>query len=254
MAFDFGAQNDSSDEEAVTDISAWQTGAKTQRATPPRRTSGFQAVNQPPAEDIAMQSTPEPEPEPVVARPSAPVAQMQPAIEPAVISSGEESSSDEEEDDAPVAPMAQPLEIEEEEDDIWATVDEVVGDFAAVEEEEAPHAQQSSEQHSDSREEDDDLSQSAKSLEVVVPRDELADEDLTECVDLTAGGDIIRRVLNEREDRDGMMEYTVEFEDYHVDEVRLTCDFTSCENTYNLPFLRPKPEHQPQPHDCYHTD
>jgi hypothetical protein len=239
MTFDFGAQNDSSDEEAITDISAWQTGPKVQRATLPRRASGFQAVNQPAAEDIAMQSTPEPEPEPAVARPSVPVAQMEPAIEPTVISSGEESSSDEEDDDAPVAPMAHPLEIEEAEDDIWATVDEVVGDFAAAEEEETPQAQQSSERHSDSRDEDDDLSRSAQSLEVVVPRDELGDEDLTDCVDLTAGGDIVRRVLNEREDRDGMMEYTVEFEDYHVDEVRLTCDFTSCEYTYNLPILLP---------------
>jgi hypothetical protein len=254
MAFDFGAQNDSSDEEAITDISAWQTGAKTQRATPPRRTSGFQAVNQPVAEDIAMQSTPEPEPEPQVARPSAPVAQMQPTTEPTVISSGEESSSDEEDDDASVAPVAQPLEMKEAEDDIWATVDEVVGDFAAVEEEEAPHAQQPSEQHSDSMEEDDDQSQNAQSLEVVIPRDELEDEDLSDCVDLTAGGDIVRRVLNEREDRDGMMEYTVEFEDYHVDEVSLTCDFTSCEDTYKLPILSPTSLHRHQHHDCCYSN
>lgn len=251
MAFDFGSPNDSSDDEAVADISAWQAGAKTQRATPPRRTSGFQAVNQPPPEDIAMQSTPEPEPEPAPVRQTAPVAQMQPATEPTVISSGEESSSDDEEEDAPVAPAALPIEVEDNENDVWATLDQVVGGFAVVEDEEPPQAQQPSEQHSDSGEESDTLSNptpkvqldseedsddpsnSTPTVEVVIPRNELDDDERAEYVDFTTGGDVVRRVLAERQDSDGMMEYTVGFEDYHMDEVRFACDLTTCEGSYN---------------------
>jgi hypothetical protein len=243
MAFNFGSPIDSSEDEIAADVSAWQSGPKTKRATPPRRTSGFQDVNQPPAEDIAMQS---PEPEPAPARRSAPVAQMQPTTEPTVVSSGEESSSDDEEEEAaPVAPTTLPIEVEDDDDDIWATVDEVAGGFAAVEEEEEPQAQQVTEQHSDSGEDEvpqaqqplevssdsgehsDDLSAPTREVEVVVSRDELDDDERAEYVDLTDGGDVVRRVLSEREDRDGMMEYTVEFEDYHVEEVSFACDFTT---------------------------
>ena len=239
MAFNFGSPNESSDDEAVADVSAWQSGAKSKRTTPPRRTSGFQAVNQPPPEDIAMQSTPEPELQPVLAPRSAPVAQMQPATEPTVISSGEESSPDEEEEEpAPAVPTALPIEVEDDDDDIWATVDEVVGDFAVAEEDEELQVQESPEQRSDSEEEEvpqvqqrserqlgseeesDNLSITTRSVEVVISRDELSDDERADCVDFTAGSDVVLRVLSEREDSHEMMEYTVEFEDYHVDEVR----------------------------------
>jgi hypothetical protein len=263
MAFNFGSPNDSSDDEIVADVSAWKTGAKPKRATPPRRTSGFQAVNQPSAEDIAMQS---PEPESAPPRRSAPVAQMQPATESTVISSGEESSSDEEEDEAaPVAPTTLPIEVEDGEDDIWATVDELAGGFAAAEEEveeeeeeeeeepraqqppaqhsdseddevqEVPQAQQSLEVSSDSEEDSDNLSVPTRKVEVVISRNELEEDERADYVDLTAGGDVVRRVLSERENRDGVMEYTVEFEDYHVEEVRFACDLTSRNRLYMSP-------------------
>lgn len=243
MAFNFGSPNDSSDDEIVADVSAWKSGAKPQSATPPRRTSGFQAVNQPPAEDIAMQS---PEPEPVPAPRDAPVVQMQPAIEATVISSGVESSSDDEEEEAaPVAPTTLPVEVEDDENDIWATVDEVAGGFAVEEEEEeeepqahqpaeqysnsgedeVPQAQQPLEIPSDSGDDSDNSSIPTRKVEVVISRNELDDDERTDYVDLTAGGDVVRRVLSEREGGDGMMEYTVEFEDYHVEEVSFACDF-----------------------------
>jgi hypothetical protein len=263
MAFDFGCPNDSSDDEAVANVSAWQTSSKSKRDTPPRRTSGFQAVNQPPAEDIAMQSTPEPEPAPIPARRSAPVAQMQSAAEPTVISSGEESSSDDEEEAATAAPAALPIEVEDNDDDIWATVDDFAGDFAAITEDEEPQVRQSPEQHSDSGEDEvpqaqqpsekdsdsgedsDNLSIPTRTIEVVVNRDELDDDERADCVDLTAGGDAVRRVLSEREDGNGMMEYTVEFEDYHVDEVSFACDLTSPDRllSYISSTLLPKPGH-----------
>lgn len=244
MAFNFGSPIDSSDDEIVADVSAWKSGPKPKRATPPRRTSGFQAVNQPPAEDIAMQS---PEPEIVPSRRTAPVAQMQPAVQPTVISSGEESSSDEEEEEAaPVAPTTLPIEVEDDEDDIWATVDELAGGFAVAEEDEGSQTQQLPEQDSESEEDEisqaqqplevssdsgkdsNDLSILTRKVEVVISRNELDEDKRADYVDLTAGGDVVRRVLSERETRDGMMEYTVEFEDYHVDEVIFACDFTSC--------------------------
>lgn len=185
-----------------------------------------------------MQSTPEPEPEPAPVPQAVPVAQMQPANEPTVISSGEEPSSDEEVEDAPGVTTAFPLEVDGQEDeDIWATVNEVVGDFAAAEEEqeeeddeEVSQAPHSAEQDSGSEEDNDVQSQGVRSVEVIIPRDELEAEDLADIIDYTAGGDVVHRVLDEGENSDGMMEYTVEFEDYHVDKVRFACDFTSRED------------------------
>lgn len=197
-----------------------------------------------------------PEPESAPPRRSAPVAQMQPATEPTVISSGEESSSDEEEDEAaPVAPTTLPIEVEDGEDDIWATVDEVAGGFAVGEEEEeeepqaqpppehesdseedeVPPARQPLEVSSDSGEESDNLSVPDRKVEVVISRNELDHDERADYVDLTAGGDVVRRVLSERENRDGVMEYTVEFEDYHVEEVRFACDLTSRNRLYMSP-------------------
>jgi len=125
-------------------------------------------------------------------------------------------------------------------------VDEVAGGFAAVEEEEEePQAQQQPEQYSDSEEDEvpqaqqplevssdcgevsDNFSAPTREVEIVISRDELDDDERADYVDLTAGGDVVRRVLSEREDQDGMMEYTVEFEDYHVEEVSFACDFTT---------------------------
>jgi hypothetical protein len=179
---------------------------------------------------------------------------MQPPVEPTVISSGEESSSEEEEEEAaPVAPTTLPIEVEDDNDDIWATVNEVAGGFAVEEEEEDPQAQPSPEQDSDlgedevsqaqqplevssgSGEDSDNLSVPTRKVEVVISRNELDDDERAEYVDLTAGGDVVRRVLSEREDRDGVMEYAVEFEDYHVEEVRFACDFASPNTLYIFP-------------------
>ena len=134
MAFDFGSPDDSSDNEGAADISAWQTGASKKRSSPPRRTSGFQAVNKPADDDIAMQSTPEPEPEPAPTQRFAPVARMEPATEPTVISSGEESSFDDDEEDAPM--VVAPEQNEDMEEDVWAAVDEVIEDFSVLQEDE----------------------------------------------------------------------------------------------------------------------
>lgn len=226
MAFDFGSQDDSSDDAGVADLSAWQTGTVRKRSAPPRRTSGFQAVNQLSGDEIAMQATPEPAP----AQQRAPTAQMQPNAEPTVISSGEEFSSDEEEgeeEEAQDAPaQAAPIEVEETDDDIWAAVDQVVEDFDALEE---PKNKQQDEPVEQEEVEDSERSLSipTQTLEVFIPHDEIDDAEREECIDFTAGGDVVRRVISELQDEQGMMAYTVEFEDYHVEKVSLACDFTS---------------------------
>jgi hypothetical protein len=219
MAFDFGSPDDSSDNDGAADISAWQTGASKKRSTPPRRTSGFQAVNRPADDDIAMQSTPEPEPEPAPIQRSVPVARMQKsATEPTVISSGEESSSDDEEEDAP--PMAPaPEQNDDVEDDVWAAVDEVIEDFSVLpEDEDLPTPVE------DDAPDDRERTTHIQLAEVVISRDELDEEERAEYVDLTARAGRVRRVSNERTDEDGTMQYTVTFEDYHTEEVCLTCD------------------------------
>ena len=178
-----------------------------------------------------MQSTPDPEQEASPPRQVAPVAPMQPVIEPTVISSGEDSSSDDESDHATEAPSAVPIDVDEEEDDIWATVDEVAEDFATAQEDNAPQLQQSSMEDLQSEEEegghDDEDKETlpASPVEVFIPRGELSKKDRADCVDLTAGSDAVRRVLAEREDHDGMMEYTIEFEDYHAEQVSLDMCF-----------------------------
>jgi hypothetical protein len=221
MAFDFGSPDDSSDNDGVADISAWQTGASKKRASPPRRTSGFQAVNKPTDDDIAMQSTPEPELEPASTQRSVPIARMQPATEPTVISSGEESSSDDDEEDAPI--VAAPEQNEDVEDDVWAAVDEVIEDFSVLQEDEnLPEPLDSD------ASEDSEQSIPTQVAEVVISRDELDEEERAEFVDLTARAGRVRRVSNERTDDDGTVQYTVTFEDYHTEEVRFTCDFMTC--------------------------
>jgi hypothetical protein len=55
-----------------------------------------------------------------------------------------------------------------------------------------------------------------RSLAPVLPRAALADEE--EIVDMTAGDDVVRRVVKELETDDGTMVYEVEFEDFHVEE------------------------------------
>ena len=171
-----------------------------------------------------MQSTPDPEPEASSPRQVAPVAPMQPVIEPTVISSGEDSSSDDESDHANEAPSAVPIGVDEEEDDIWATVDEVAEDFATAQGDNAPQLKQSSIEdlqfeEEEGHDDEDKESLSASPVEVYVPRGELSKKDRAVCVDLTAGSEAVRRVLAEREDHDGMMEYTIEFEDYHEEQV-----------------------------------
>ena len=221
MAFDFGSPDNSSDNDAAGDISAWQTGASKKRSTPPRRTSGFQAVNRPAEDDIAMQSTPTPEPEPAPIQHYGPAARMQPVTEPTVISSGEESSSSDEDEDAPI--VAAPEQDGEAEGDVWAAVDEVIEDFDVLQEE-----NDQPEPDANDSPEDRELSTPTHTAEVVISRDELDEEERAEFIDLTARAYIVRRVSNEREDDDGVMQYTVTFEDYHVEEVCLTCDSTTC--------------------------
>ena len=221
MAFDFGSPGDSSDNNAVADISAWKTGASRKRSTPPRRTSGFQAVNRPADDDIAMQSSPTPELEPAPVQKFAPVARMQPATEATVISSGEESSSDDDEEDAPI--VAAPIQSEKVNDDVWAVVDEVIEDFGVLQEDEdAP------EPIANNALEDHELSMPTQPAEVVIPRDELDDEERADVIDLTVRANIVRRVLNERQDDDRTMQYTATFEDHHSEEVRSTCDALNC--------------------------
>lgn len=218
MAFDFGSPDDSSDNEGAADISAWQTGASKKRSSPPRRTSGFQAVNKPADDDIAMQSTPEPEPEPAPTQRFAPVARMEPATEPTVISSGEESSFDDDEEDAPM--VVAPEQNEDMEDDVWAAVDEVIEDFSVLQEDE-----DLPEPVENDALEDSEQSTPTRLVEVVISRDELDEEERAEFVDLTARAGRVRRVANERADDDGTMQYTVTFNDYHNEEVRSTCDY-----------------------------
>lgn len=262
MDFDFGSPDDSSDDGAVGNISAWQAGAKFQRSTPPQRSSGFQAVNQQPGtEDIAMKFTPELEPATAPQRQAAPVAHRQPVTEPTIISSGEDSSSDDEPEHAPDAPSVVAVDVEKEEDDIWAAVDEVVEDFVAVQEDDVPQLPQSmedfqsgegEEEQEDAMHDDDDESLPVAQLDVYIPRDELLEDDRADCVDLTAGSGAVRRVLDEREEHDGMMAYTVEFEDYHIKKVRLTCDFSCSKDPFTPRVCCLNPHHQH--HKCCRSD
>lgn len=224
MAFDFGSQDDSSNDAGVADLSAWQTGTVRKRSTPPRRTSGFQAVNQLSGDEIAMQATPEPAP----AQQRGLTAQMQPTAEPTVISSGEDSSSDEEdEDEAQDAPtQTAPIEVEETDDDICAAVDQVVEDFDALEEYKNEQQEEPVEQEG-VQESERSLSIPTQTLEVVISRDEIDDAEREECIDFTAGDDVVRRVISELQDEAGTMAYTVEFEDYHIEKASLACDLTS---------------------------
>lgn len=241
MAFNFGGGDSSSENEAMADISAWQTVVGRKRSTPPRRTSGFQAVNQPVAEDITMQSSPEPDPipapipAPAPAPARAPVAQMVPMTELTVHYSGEESSSDEEMDEPNSTAHAQFGEVEE----VGVaprTIDIEHSPEAEGQEQEAvseagQRSNRSSEQPLErSLEpkpvEEDEIYVPPSNLEVFIPNDELDEEEREEYEDFTAGGDVVFRVLNELTGEDGMMEYTVEFEDRHIEQVSLTCDCT----------------------------
>jgi len=146
---------------------------------------------------------------------------MQPVTEPTVISSGEESSSSDEDEDAPI--VAAPEQDGEAEGDVWAAVDEVIEDFDVLQEE-----NDQPEPDANDSPEDRELSTPTHTAEVVISRDELDEEERAEFIDLTARAYIVRRVSNEREDDDGVMQYTVTFEDYHFEEVCLTCDSTTC--------------------------
>lgn len=55
----------------------------------------------------------------------------------------------------------------------------------------------------------------------VIPRIELDSSEADEIIDFTIGNDVVRRVLKEREGRDGDIVYKVEFEDRHVEQVSL---------------------------------
>ena len=55
----------------------------------------------------------------------------------------------------------------------------------------------------------------------VIPRFELDDDDLDDIVDYTKGGDVVRRVKKEFTGKDRFLTYKVEFEDRHVEEVRI---------------------------------
>lgn len=204
MSFNFAARADSSDEDTPVDLSAWTSGAKRKRGTPPRHSSGFQAVNQPagpPSEDLAMEvdPEPEPEPEPVLVPPArAPVAQLVPAGEEATVISFDAESSLGEDD------VQEQETVQETAQETFAHVD----DF-----EEATPAPN----------EDDPVDQPGYP-EVSIPADELEEEDLDDVEDYTSGGDIVLFVLEEQEGEDGVMAYVVEFEDRHVEEVSLACD------------------------------
>lgn len=222
MAFSFETGNSSSDDDAAGDVSTWQINASRKQRTPPRRTSGFQAVNRPVQERIAMRSTPDPESPPPQAR--APTTQKEPVSQPTVIPSGEESSSEEddvhEEEVAP--PTAEPVAIEESENEGTPLHEQDQEKFSDALED-LEHLREPSEQNA---EDGDDLVVPESTLEVFIPHNEIDEEELGQFEDFTAGGDVVLRVLNEREGEDGIMAYAVEFEDRHVDEVRLACDHT----------------------------
>lgn len=69
----------------------------------------------------------------------------------------------------------------------------------------------------DDDDEDEIVVQVPKPLVPILPRDELDEDDV---VDMTAGWDEVRRVLEELEGDDGTMVYRVELGDYSVEEVR----------------------------------
>lgn len=207
MSFNFAARADSSDEEAAVDLSAWQSGANRKRVTPPRRSSGFQAVNQP-SEDVAMEMEPEPEPEPepALVPGSAPVAQMQASAEAAdamLISSDKESSDDEEEEEEAVPVVAKMHNVS-------------AGAEEDAEDEDAIEVQP---QVGDGEPEEDELVVPTSKITVSVPHHELEEEDFADFEDFTTGGDAVSSVLQEQQDEDGVMTYLVEFEDQHVEQV-----------------------------------
>lgn len=220
MAFNFSPHDSSSDKDGAADISAWQSGAKRKSSSAPRRTSGFQAVNQPDVEDIAMQSSPEPALSPA----TAPVAPMLSAADHKVISSGEESSSDDSDDEAPVP--AAPVHVEEPDNEDRTMFDEVSENVSFNRSEQAAVEEPTESLEQSPAAEDDEIILPAHTVELVIPRDEIDEGERADCVDLTAGGEVVRRVLKEQEDGDGMMAYAVEFEDHHTEEVRSACDFT----------------------------
>ena len=60
---------------------------------------------------------------------------------------------------------------------------------------------------------------SKRMLVPVIPRVQLDSEDEAKILDFTAGGDVVRRVKKESRGRGGELQYRVEFEDRHVEEV-----------------------------------
>ena len=207
MSFNFPARADSSDEDAAVDLSAWQSGAKRKRVTPPRRSSGFQAVNQP-SEDVEMEMEPEA---------PAPVAQMLPAAEeadPMLISSDRQSDDDDGDEEEEVAPVIAPVQ------------DESAGAEDDEEEDDAIEVQPQIEE--EELEEEELVVPKPNKIRVLVPRDELEDEDPADFEDFTAGGDVVASVLQEQQDEDGVMIYLVEFEDHHVAEVSLEHVIAHC--------------------------
>ncbi|KAF2768548.1 hypothetical protein EJ03DRAFT_328205 [Teratosphaeria nubilosa] len=67
------------------------------------------------------------------------------------------------------------------------------------------------------REDGDAAEQERRALAPMVPRVSVFEDEGV--VDMTAGDDVVQRVLEEREGGDGEMSYKVEFEDYHTEEI-----------------------------------
>nr|OQO16077.1 hypothetical protein B0A51_18421 [Rachicladosporium sp. CCFEE 5018] len=191
MAFsNYKAQVDSSDDDAGVDLSSWAAGTKRKRTPPPRPTSGFQAIDQP-AESLAVDVDSEPEARPT----AAPVAVMQPAPAAMVVSSAEEESSDDDVEEL----AARALEAR--------STSRRLATPTGQEDEGTPYVSKL------------EKSLLARAAIVVVPNDELAEEDLDDVEDCTDGYDVVSRVLDELQNEDGVMTYRVEFENGGEEEV-----------------------------------
>ncbi|KAH9825833.1 PHD/FYVE-zinc-finger like domain [Teratosphaeria destructans] len=89
--------------------------------------------------------------------------------------------------------------------------------------------------------------QERRALAPMVPRAAVFEDEGV--VDMTAGDDVVRRILEEREGDDGEMSYKVEFEDYHTEEIPFE-ELLGYENgqealnkyTANSPSPSPSPE------------
>lgn len=215
MAFHFQPQADSSDEEEQVDLSSWQTGAKPQRGTSPPAAAVAVMQELAGEEDVEDSNA-------LSAFASGALATM----------SGAGDEADEEDGAIAIDDSATP--------DIASSTNEsrtrngksttpfVSPGFTSINKP-APASPPSSEE--DDRATEKIISQCRRTtsrgrptkrqrvLVPIIPRVELDSDEEAEIIDFTTGGDVVRRVKKELRDRDGDLQYRVEFEDRRVEEV-----------------------------------